>query len=77
MGKTTEEALRIIKKAENEIIRLDTQSESALKTLKEKYKINSIEEGDKVLDKMEVEIAALEAKREKQRIYLEESFPWE
>lgn len=77
MGRTTEEALKIIKQAENEIIRIDTQSESALKTLEEKYGISSLDEGDSMLDKWKDEVEALEKEQITKQKYLEENFPWE
>lgn len=77
MGRTTEEALQIIKQAENEIIRIDTQSESALKTLEEKYGISSLDEGDSMLDKWKDEVEALEKEQITKQKYLEENFPWE
>ena len=77
MEKTVEEALKLIKNAENEMIRLETQSESSLKTLKEKYEINSIEEGDAYLDKCDKELSALETSLASKKKSLEENFPWE
>ena len=77
MERTTEEALKIIKQAENEIIRIDTQSESALKNLEEKYGISSLDEGDTMLDKWKEEVEALEKEQITNQKYLEENFPWE
>ena len=75
--KTVERALEEIKKAENEVIRLETQSESALKTLQDKYEISSIEEGDKYLDEKDAELTSLEKELEAKKKTLEENFPWE
>jgi hypothetical protein len=75
--RTPEEALRIIKNAENEIIRLETQSDSALKTLKEKYEISSITEGDTYLDKKDAELVSLENELSTKKESLEKDFPWE
>lgn len=75
--KTVEEALRLIKNAEEEIIRLDTQSETALQTLKEKYDISTIEEGDAYLEKCDKKATKLEKELATKKKELEEDFPWE
>lgn len=74
---TTEEALRLIKIAEEELIRGEAREETVLKTLKEKYGINTIAEGDKKLDSIYDQIELHEKDLAAKKTKLEEEFPWE
>lgn len=75
--KSVAEALKKIKDAENDLIRLETQSDTALKTLEEKYEINSIAKGDTYLDGKGKELDKLEADLATKKKALEDNFPWE
>jgi hypothetical protein len=75
--RTIEEALRIMNDAKNTIIKLETQSETALKSIKEEFDVSTIKEGDKLLQEIDIELTKLEKEQSSSLKVLEEEFPWE